>query len=318
MMGRVALRQHNFSPKVEYAPGIPVIMLTTTVATKLETYMQCAGSIEVSCLGAVKRLSESVFLVYEVFLAEESNVGAFTEMHKRGLNKLAYEIMERPDGEEILRNLRFWWHYHVDFGTNPSGHDEDQTRVFVEEHKKDYPFFIRAIANRTGRIQFTLFLRSGVTINDVPWELAVPQDDALIAQAQAEYKEKIDKPRLAVIPARTVGAFGLRGGFQSIDRGPHAAPGKRYGSLQRTSVAPLAPELASDSASPSPFFLKTPAGSGGEELGGADLGVDDAGLARRETIEQEVAASEQDEADDSAGASPEPDDEDAVGQEASP
>ena len=123
---------------------------------------------EVGWLGFIDRLPEG-YLITEVFVPEQVTSSAETEISEEGISIVATELMGHPDGMEKVNKLRLWGHSHPWGSTSPSGPDVTQTKALMKDIDD---FFIRAIAGKNGRIEFTLFVKDlGLTITDCPWQL---------------------------------------------------------------------------------------------------------------------------------------------------
>jgi hypothetical protein len=129
---------------------------------------------EVGWLGTVER-HDSTYLIKNVILPKQTVSSAEADISDEGIQDIANRLLNRKDGIDILNSIRLWGHSHVNMGTSPSWQDEQQMGLF-ETNGCEY--FIRAIANKTGRIEFTLYLfKLGIKINDIPWSIYVPMNE---------------------------------------------------------------------------------------------------------------------------------------------
>lgn len=180
---------HQFGHRVELTAGLPRVLLTRDVYEDMFVLVdECQQ--EVGWLGVVERIGRD-FLIKEVFLFDQEVHGTTCEITPNGLADFATEILSnRPDGMEVVNSLRFWGHSHVNMGTSPSGQDESQLLELAEQGEADY--FIRAILNKDGRIEFTILLKNiGVMIRDAVWELYEPADEQRRARWQSEIQTKV-------------------------------------------------------------------------------------------------------------------------------
>lgn len=188
--------QHEFSTRVEMSGGSPRILVSREAYEDMFVLVdECKQ--EVGWLGSVDRIG-SDFLVKEVFLFDQEVHGATCELTPDGLAAFATEILSsRRDGMEVANSLRFWGHSHVNMGTSPSGQDESQLRELANSCGD---FFVRAILNKNGRMEFTIIMVSiGVVIHDAAWELYEPQADEVRRQKwQAEIASKVKEKTFAL------------------------------------------------------------------------------------------------------------------------
>ncbi len=191
---------HSFQNRVELT-NIPRILITRQAYEDMYILVDEVNK-EVGWIGTVERAG-SDFLIKEIFLLEQETHVATCEITADGLAEWAQEIMaSRPDGMEVVNSLRFWGHSHVNMGTSPSGQDESQMTVFVENGCN---YFIRGILNKQGRMEFTLFLYDvGIKISDVEWELYEPVDESRRERWKTEIEAKV-KEKYVPPPTRHVG-----------------------------------------------------------------------------------------------------------------
>jgi hypothetical protein len=160
---------HNFNPTVSYN-DIPRIFITPQAYKDMCALIDMVDT-EVGWEGTVERIENS-FLIKEIFLMEQMAHATTTIISTEGQSNLGMEIFDtKPVDEaiEILNQLRFWGHSHVNMPTNPSGQDDRQMDLFRTDGVN---FFIRGIGNKHGRLEFTLYLYDmNIIIDDVPWFL---------------------------------------------------------------------------------------------------------------------------------------------------
>lgn len=189
------LKQHSFNTKITLNEREPQIILTDLAYDKHCCICSIAAartSDEVSWFGSVKREGH-LFIIDDVFLIEQEVHCAETETTIKGLEDLYNELIQRPDGLDIVNRLMYWGHYHTFNSYNPSGQDERQ----LEEFKSSgYPFFIRGIACKGGNIKFDIsIIESGLTFTDVPWIQANRVDRTLLDQMNSEFTDKVKSVR---------------------------------------------------------------------------------------------------------------------------
>lgn len=185
---RRGFQQHNFRRELSLLTETPLILIAPEAYSRMWHYVDIADD-EVGWLGTVKQ-SGHKFLIKEVFLFKQQVSGATCEITSEGLAEFASEILaRRTDGMEVINSLQFWGHSHVRMSTDPSQQDDDQMEIFRES---GHSFFIRAILNKNGRLEFTVyFYDSGLKIADLDWSIYQPVDEELRTQIEAEFKDKV-------------------------------------------------------------------------------------------------------------------------------
>ncbi len=188
---------HTFQNRVELISETPRILISRDAYEDMYVIVDEVDK-EVGWLCSVERIGND-FLIKEVFLLEQESHSSTCEITADGLAQFASQILsEREDGLEVVNSLRCWCHSHCNMGTSPSGQDESQMAVFVEN---GCSYFIRGILNKQGRMEFTLFLYDiGIKITDVAWELYEPTDESRREKWKAEIAEKV-KEKYVLPPA---------------------------------------------------------------------------------------------------------------------
>ncbi len=149
---------------------------------------------EVSWLGNVT-VDKGAFFISDVFLVEQENDMASTEMTKEGLAKLAQELLDdKENGMERWNTVMLWGHSHVNMSTGASGQDDIQLREFIGAFPGE--FFIRLIMNKHGEMNFTLCLPFGVKLENLPYTIWDPIPDGLEEEVRADLEQKVTKTPL--------------------------------------------------------------------------------------------------------------------------
>lgn len=148
---------------------VPKVYIYDEALNKMNEYIeQC--KLEIGWLGCAKRVDNN-FLITDVFLFKQEVHSTTTEITTEGLSEFAMELMEsnEDEGLEIWNNLRVWGHSHVDMGTSPSGQDEKQIDVFMEN---DNDFFIRLIGNKQGHLRIDVYdFKVGVQYSELDYNV---------------------------------------------------------------------------------------------------------------------------------------------------
>ena len=181
---------HQFRNEIRIKGMIPRILVSKDA---YEDMFQLVDIVEkeVGWLGTVEKI-ENDFLIKEVFLFDQKSHHTTCTITEEGLGTWAMQMMDtRPDdGMDIVNAVRFWGHSHVWMGTSPSGQDDQQMAVFSQSCPE---FFIRAIMNKAGRMEFTLYLyEAGIEIHDIEWSIYDPNPDTSRREKwESEIKEKV-------------------------------------------------------------------------------------------------------------------------------
>ncbi|MEI6118426.1 MAG: hypothetical protein WCP92_04225 [bacterium] len=180
---------HQFRNAIKIKGMVPRILISKDA---YEDTFQLVDIVqkEVGWLGTVEK-SNNDFLIKEVFLFNQKSHSTTCTITEEGLGTWAMEMMNnRPDGMDVVNSIRFWGHSHVWMGTSASAQDDTQMDVFAKSCPE---FFIRGIFNKSGRMEFTLYLYSaGIEVHDVEWSIYDPNPDTSRKEKwEKEVKEKV-------------------------------------------------------------------------------------------------------------------------------
>jgi hypothetical protein len=193
---------HQFRNEIRIKSSIPKIFVSKDAYEDMFQLVDIVNK-EVGWLGTVEKTESNDYLIKEIFLFEQKSHHTTCNITEEGLGNWAMNMMEfRPDdGMDIVNSVRFWGHSHVWMGTSPSGQDDAQMDVFA---KSCEDFFIRGIINKSGRMEFTLYLyQLGVEVHDASWSIYDPNPDTARRQKwESEVKEKVGE---FVYPVREFG-----------------------------------------------------------------------------------------------------------------
>lgn len=155
---------HAFETKVEAV--VPTVFFTPQVLADMKSIVD-ACDIEVGWLGLVDQKPGGDLVVSEIFVPKQKCNAAMAKITPNGLMDLYSELSKRPNGDKLVEKILFWGHSHVRMGTSPSGQDDDTMEIFK---KGKCPYFVRAILNKEGRMEISLFyFEQGLVVNDAPW-----------------------------------------------------------------------------------------------------------------------------------------------------
>lgn len=181
---------HKFSPVVQlvYAPKV----LFTRKAYYDMFQLVDIASEEVGWIGTVRVTGDGDYVIEEIFLPEQEAHSTTCEFSAEALAKWASETLrDRTDGVAVVDAFRFWGHSHHTMGTGPSQQDENQLFTMAQDCGD---FFIRAILNKLGKIEVTLYLfEEGILIRDVAWDIYEEHSSKRRARWMAEIAAKVTK-----------------------------------------------------------------------------------------------------------------------------
>jgi hypothetical protein len=102
------------------------VLLTKNVYQEIMFYVD-KSHVEISGVGRVKRTADGDMLVTKVYLLNQINSSAATDIDQEALAKLMFESRE---DQEKFGDLNFWWHSHVNMGVFWSGTDMSTIKQF--------------------------------------------------------------------------------------------------------------------------------------------------------------------------------------------
>ncbi len=186
---------HKFTSTVKLLGDLPRILISKT-AYDIMYYIVSESPEEVSWLGKVQRQGMN-FLIEEVYLFDQEVHSTQTALDPDSVGAFFAELAGRDDGVELVNNVRFWGHSHVNMGVTPSGSygpgnygDLSQMHQFGES--SDY--FIMGIANKSGNFRFEIFFYDlGIKIEDVEWEIFELEQADLRDKIKTELSKKVRK-----------------------------------------------------------------------------------------------------------------------------
>lgn len=181
-------RCHEFNTRYESSLGTPSVYIQPEALAKMWHIVDLCNK-EVGWLGTVVRDNMS-FLVTDVFLLEQEASMATNELDPESIAKLAGELMAKEENSlDLINSLKLWGHSHVNMDVGPSGQDDTQMEEF---NKNGSEWFLRAIANKKGKIRFDLFLfNRDLVIKDIPWSLHLPISASIKEQVKSELDAKV-------------------------------------------------------------------------------------------------------------------------------
>lgn len=128
---------------------------------------------EIALLGCVKK-ENNAYIIYDAIIIEQQVHSTTAEITEEGLSKLALELVAEENGIQKWNDIKVWYHSHVNMSTTPSGQDEKQMDLFIQNNE-DY--FIRMIGNKKEELKIDLYsIENGVIYEDIPFKMQYEED----------------------------------------------------------------------------------------------------------------------------------------------
>lgn len=183
---------HTFNTRVSCL-GDPPKVLIALEALKTMWLLTELVDDEVGWLGTCEYDGQQ-FRIGEIFIPKQLVGPVNTTLTPQGLADMTMDLIgQRENATDIINSIRFWGHSHVRMETSPSRQDMEQMQAFLENGSD---FFLRAIVNKHGKMEFTAYLLDeGLIIYDVPWDVDDPSDVSLRQRIASEIKNKVRKPK---------------------------------------------------------------------------------------------------------------------------
>lgn len=182
---------HSFNTRVSRL-GSPPLVLIAPEALKMMWLLTEMVDDEVGWLGTCDYNGQQ-FYIREIFVPKQLVGPVNTTLTPQGLADMTMDLInEREDATEIINTIRFWGHSHVRMETSPSRQDMEQMEAFMGNGVE---FFLRAIVNKHGKMEFTAYLpEEGLIIYDLPWDVDDPSESDLRRRVASMIEEKVRKP----------------------------------------------------------------------------------------------------------------------------
>lgn len=171
-----------------YEKNEPRILATPLAYHKMRYYID-HSDMEIGWLGYVEKLTNSIYLIEDVFLLKQKVHSTTTEIDPDALASLANDLIHKGDeGIALYNKIRMWGHSHVNMGTFASGQDDKQMEEFATSD-----FYIRLIGNKKNEWNVCLYDYA----NNILWsklqleiQYNVDIDDAML---QKEIEDNVSK-----------------------------------------------------------------------------------------------------------------------------
>jgi hypothetical protein len=191
----MGFKPHNFQP---VCLGVPTIHIREKAAHDMWQIVDLSTQ-EVGWLGVVTRRADFDFVIEEILMMKQEVASTTTELTPDGIAEVTMKLIEEDSKEGIATSapefranrLLFWGHSHVNMDTGASGQDDKQMEHFRQNGAE---FFIRAIANKKGKIQFSVYyFPANLVLHDVEWEILSEDDESRREFWRTELKENVSQ-----------------------------------------------------------------------------------------------------------------------------
>lgn len=150
----------------------PQVFISKNAYDKTMEYIN-QSTQEVGWLATATR-EDRDYCIHDTYLFEQEVSCVTTEIKEDGLNKFAMELMQKPDGIDVWNNMRVWGHSHVNMGVSPSGQDNDQMKLFLDNPND---FFIRIIGNKKENFKIDIWdFKSGIIYENAMFTIVYDKD----------------------------------------------------------------------------------------------------------------------------------------------
>jgi hypothetical protein len=169
---------------------------------------------EVGWLGTSRKVGDLQYTIDDVFLFEQDVSYGHTELQTEGMTNTMVKLLEKPDGEEIFNNMRFWGHSHGDGGTWPSFQDDKSMNIFRNFNAS---YAIRGIFSRRGETNLGVYdYEKGMAYHKVPWTMKGPR---MSADEVKKLTNEIHEEMLNLVVHRPAPVYAPNNFYRSSKRG---------------------------------------------------------------------------------------------------
>ena len=162
----------------------PKVLISSLAMTKINYWVQ-ESNIEISGLGkCIYDKEKQAYHVSDVYLLEQENTGASTDIDAGAVAKLLYET------REVEGHLNFWWHSHVNMGVFWSGTDQATIEEFGTQG-----FCLATVFNKKREMKSAFFQGAtdflpAIFIDDLETQEYTPVCNSVLEQCKKEMDEK--------------------------------------------------------------------------------------------------------------------------------
>jgi hypothetical protein len=192
-------------PKPEGLEDFRIVIEPTAWLKMSRLVAACEVEVAWSGFVRVEVVGETINLVvYDIFVPKQIGRPSTFDVSASGKAESFYSEfrtsrLSQAEVDQRMVDLKFHGHSHVWMGTYPSGTDNSFIRGVLERTKP--LFYIRAIANKAGRLELTLYLlQYSLKISDIPWSIGWDQFSSIDEWAIHEVKSKVTREEMPLQP----------------------------------------------------------------------------------------------------------------------
>lgn len=155
---------------------------------------------EVGWLGTAVRVDKDYY-IEDTYLFKQEVSSVTTEIKEDGLNEFAMELISKEGGIDIWNKMRVWGHSHVDMSTSPSGQDDEQMNLFLDNPND---FFIRVIGNKSEEFKIDIWdFNSGLIYENADFTLVYDEStENMLSTLNKQIKVLRDKIEEIISPSQ--------------------------------------------------------------------------------------------------------------------
>lgn len=160
----------------------PKVYITPKAKRKMELYIQKCAT-EIMGFGEVEQKG-SDFLIKDVFILNQDATSASTNFNDETLEEFLVGLIE---AKKSPKDIKLWWHSHVNMGCFWSGDDKATARGFQNG------WMISIVGNKRGEflVRLDLFEPIRLTLDNLVFVEQKTYDPELAATIEAEVNEKV-------------------------------------------------------------------------------------------------------------------------------
>ena len=167
------------------------VFFTQETFNQVFAYVDSTG-IEISGIGRVKREvvgNKIYFTVHEVFLLPQRNTSTTTHLDPEELSKF---LIKRVQDNLPVKDIKLWWHSHVNMAAFWSGTDNACCDAFALEGQETENWFLSIVVNKSRelRCRLDIYKPERVIVDDLPVKVMLSFSEPQKGLYEAEVKEK--------------------------------------------------------------------------------------------------------------------------------
>ena len=180
----------NYNLTTSVAKVRPLIRMSPVAYLKMMELVKLSSS-EIAWHGVVERYSKEEYLITDIICYPQVVTSVTVESKP---DEYCKWIMELED--DVINNMRFQGHSHVNMATSPSGRDTSNWEEYLQALPTN-GFYLFNIVNKSGSMHWTIYdLSENVIFENADIDFEIDLDDSYCIKAWAEdnIEEYISKP----------------------------------------------------------------------------------------------------------------------------